>query len=310
MKNLIINAPFFKEILEKDKLIVVDGGAKGELFKPFNQVDKSVFTVLRFEPNSETEVITDKNEIVFNKALWNYNGTITINIAKEPSTSSVLAIDERILKQVDPAGIELRRTVKKVEVDCTTIDSACENNNVPLPDFIKLDIHGSEFEALEGAAKCLQNTAFGALVETWTLPIHKGQKTHGEVEALLNKFGLFLFEYFPLMQWTRQAKGAHFHKVQAGGWDALFFKDIIETDFSRQYTNAQAVKSIALADLFGHHAYALQLAAYFHEIKTIDANLYNKTTQFILAKKGQEIRTKWLQKVWLKSNILLTRFTG
>lgn len=310
MKNLLIHSPFIKEILEKEKLIIVDGGAKGELFKPFNLVDKSVFTVLRFEPNSETEVITNNNDIVFNKALWNYNGKITINIAKEPSTSSVLEIDERILRQIDPAGLDFRRTVKKVEVECATIDSACEAQGIPLPDFIKLDIHGSEYEALEGAASCLQNKAFAILVETWTLPIHKGQKTHGDVESLLNRFGFYLFEYFPLMQWVRQAQGAKFHKVQAGGWDALFFKDIIETESSKKYSLAQAIKCIVLADLFGHHAFALQLAEYFYKIAVIPQNLFEKIQQNVLSKKGDEFRIKWLQKIWLKCNILLNRFTG
>lgn len=306
---MLINAPFLKEILSKHNIVVVDGGAKGELFTPFNRVDKSVFTVLRFEPNSESEVLTDKNEMVFNKALWSHDGTITINIAKEPSTSSVFEIDQRVLKQIDPNGIDMRMPAKKIEVECCAIDSICRVHSVPFPDFIKLDIHGSEYEALEGSAYALQNHTFGVLVETWTLPIHKGQKTHGDVESLLNRMGLYLFEYFPLIQWTRQSGDTRFHKVQAGGFDALYFKDIIGTDESRTWDLPQAVKSVALADLFGHHGYALQLADYFHEIQVIPADVYNNIRTALLAKQSGEVRVKWLQKIGLKAAIWLSRFT-
>lgn len=308
MKDLIINAPFIEEVLSANKIVVVDGGAKGELFTPFNQVNKSVFTVLRFEPNSEAEITKNDNEIIFNKALWNSTGKIKINIAKDPSTSSVFDIDVRILKQIDPNGIDARMPQKTIEVDCCSIDELCKTHQVPYPDFIKLDIHGSEYEALEGAKESLANATFGALVETWTLPIHKGQKTHGQVESLLNESSIYLFEHFPLIEWTRQAKGTRFYKTQIGGYDALFFKDIIGSDSSSAYTMPQVIKCISMADLFGHHAFALQIADYFNENKILSTELYDKIRNFIIRKESDEkLKVKWLQKVYLKSLTLLNK---
>jgi FkbM family methyltransferase len=44
--------------------------------------------------------------------------------------------------------------------DCRTLDSIIEENNLPLPDFIKIDTQGSELDILNGGKKAVQNAGF------------------------------------------------------------------------------------------------------------------------------------------------------
>jgi FkbM family methyltransferase len=44
--------------------------------------------------------------------------------------------------------------------DCRTLDSIIEENNLPLPDFIKIDTQGSELDIFSGGKKAVQNAGF------------------------------------------------------------------------------------------------------------------------------------------------------
>ena len=70
--KLLLNHPEIIEILKNDKLVVVDGGARGALFKPLNQVDKSILHVLRFEPDPDGVPEQTEGETVINKACLLY----------------------------------------------------------------------------------------------------------------------------------------------------------------------------------------------------------------------------------------------
>lgn len=59
------------------------------------------------------------------------------------------------------------------ELEATTVDKCVSENNLPQPQFIKLDTQGSELDVLAGATKTLQNTHL-ILTELPLLPYNKG----------------------------------------------------------------------------------------------------------------------------------------
>lgn len=292
--NLLLNQDNIIKILSDDKIVLVDGGARGELFKPFNLVNPAIVFSLRFDPDPDCEIIKSDNHLVISKALWKDNSTIQLHVAKEPSASSIFPPNNQILKQIDP-NYELRQTAKKISVAATTIDDACKENNISYPDFIKLDIHGSEYEALEGASESLKENTIALLVESWSLPIHKGQKTRAAVELLLNDHEIYLLEEYELCKWKRNVSNSNFKKVQSVGYDSLLFKDVISQD--KKISLTKAIKYIGIADLFGHYGYALQLNEYFLEKGILEQSLSSFISQHINSKKKENAIHKYCQKV-------------
>lgn len=91
---------------------------------------------------------------------------LKLQIANKESTSSVYPPNSNLLIQFpDDIGEPARRTKQIEEIQDLSIDFAVENNLCPLPDFIKLDVHSSEYEAIIGAQNSLQ-ACCGLLVET------------------------------------------------------------------------------------------------------------------------------------------------
>ena len=62
-RKLLINQKFLFDVLSDDKITVIDGGARGELFYPLNQVDPSLLSIVRFEPDPQAKINHGKNEI-------------------------------------------------------------------------------------------------------------------------------------------------------------------------------------------------------------------------------------------------------
>jgi FkbM family methyltransferase len=191
--------------------------------------------------------------------------TIKLHVAAEPSVSSVFPPNERLLRQFDAIyGYPLRQTVRVLDVPGVSLDGALESRpELPPPDLIKLDIHGAEYEALEGATRSLQRT-LAVVVETWTLPIHTGQRLHADVECLLNRSGFRLFHTERVAEMSRKNLHGVLSRCQVVGYDNLYFREI-----SNDMSIVQLVKVIALSELYGHAAFALQLVDHFSETATL-----------------------------------------
>ena len=98
-----------------------------------------------FEANSNyKDILEQSNFKFFNRVLSNperktvkfYNGTDTGDSYYKETT-----------KWYD--------TKSFVEVECTTLDQLVKENNLPFPDFIKIDTQGSEIDILTGSASIL-----------------------------------------------------------------------------------------------------------------------------------------------------------
>ena len=114
MKNkYILNEKPIVELLSQNKIVVVDGGARGKVFPPLNQINTKIIKILRFEPEPDADIIHHANDdITFNNGLWHSKGKIDLNIAIEPSASSTYPFNVELQKNIDP-HLKVRKTKKK-----------------------------------------------------------------------------------------------------------------------------------------------------------------------------------------------------
>lgn len=278
MKKYLLNHEYVKTLLKEHKIVVVDGGARGELFSPFNRLDKDLLRVLRFEPDANSDVVVRQgNDMVFRKALWNRKTELSVNIAVEPASSSVYPFNRKLQEYLDPY-LSKRVTAQVETVEAVSLDELVKQHSLSSIDFIKLDIHGAEYETLEGSSNTL-STTLGLQVESWVVPIHKGQKLRAHVEALVFDHGFYAFEEKYQAVWGRMP--TRYLKKQPVALDTVYFKDPLldELDLS----TVEAVKLVGFANLYGHHAYAEQLTIHFHKSGIIDDELRTVISQCLTA---------------------------
>ena len=70
------------------KLVVIDGGAAGEISEPFD-IARSVIASVRFEPRGEDEIIKSSEDLYINGGLWSEDVNGVLYLAKDPTTSSI-----------------------------------------------------------------------------------------------------------------------------------------------------------------------------------------------------------------------------
>lgn len=261
-RPVYLDSDHFRANVSKSPL-VLDGGSKGSLFEPFSAVTKGI-DVLAFDPDpNDVQYNVANGKVRFlNRALWSAPGMIDVHLAVDRSTSSVYPPNEQLLRQFpDYIAWPVRKTERVIRVESTSVDTAVAEGLCETPDFIKLDIHSAEFEALEGSRHSLAHCV-GVQVETWHSPIHTGQHLHAEVENLLNRQGFSLFNFSAVMSWKRTVDGVEFlyDQSQVVGSESLYFRDYALNASVSQRT---ALIAIGCADLYRYTAYAIQLSRRF-----------------------------------------------
>lgn len=101
-----------------------------------------------FEILKDNSALNGDNTEVFNKAVWNENSEVKTKNKYDQGNS----VGEG-----------------KATVEAVTLDKFSEKHK--LPDIIKIDVEGAEFQVLEGAEKVLQNHKPTLFIE-----IHRGEK--------------------------------------------------------------------------------------------------------------------------------------
>lgn len=238
---LLANNQEFIRLIEKP-YVVIDGGAAGDIEEPFSHI-KSCTKFIRFEPRG-SETVDLNDDIYVDGGLWEEDTVRGLHVAKRRTTSSIYPPNEKFLRQFDDRyGLPPRTTEIKLDVRLRSIDSAVQNGEIPMPNFIKLDIHSAEFEAVKGSLNSLGEN-LGFLVETWHSDVHEGQHLHGELESFLVSNGYDVFDRRSAAEWKYQFQGevAKFDKPRYIGSEMLFLR--------KDVPDHLLVKFIGLCDLF------------------------------------------------------------
>lgn len=201
---LYIESDHFRRMVGGASLKVVDAGSRGGLFEPLASVSADV-RATGFDPDPDT--VGDGS---IPRALWSETGPLEVHLAVDPSTSSVYPPDLELLAEFPHyIGLGARSTDRVIEVPATSIDDAIAEGLLGTPHLIKLDVHSAEYEVLEGADSAL-GEVLGVLVESWHVPIHAGQHLHGDLESLLNRHGLYMFDTWPMSEWPHTVDNVGF----------------------------------------------------------------------------------------------------
>lgn len=284
-QRYLANSEIYNEIF-KNKIIAVDGGARGEIFEPFDRLNENIAHYYRFEPDQDAPVEEKSNETIIRKAIWSESKEIELHVAKNPAASSVYPPNQELLERfVDKIGYPPRKTVKKVKVDAVHLDAVFEGEERS-PQFLKLDIHGSEYEAIQGATQIIDQSVTGILIETWNIPVHRGQKTHGFIDHCLQEKGFFMFDQLAYSLWDRKGRNKLASNTNIVTFESLYFKNM---DALAKHDRIDLLATVAIANLFKQNAYAIQTLELLKE-KNFISDQEAKSLESFLLTSSQENR--------------------
>lgn len=277
LKHSILFSKNVQSFFKEKPITIYDIGARGILVEPWfslQLMDPSIIKIIGFEPDKEEyeNLISSNNKIEYLPfALWNEEKEISLNIAKEPSTSSIHPPNFDLIKNFNEEKWQTRITKKVTKVSAKTLDKITSETNSDV-DFIKIDTQGSEFEILEGGKQTLLNHCFGCTIETWTTEIHKGQHLSFEIMKFLHEQGFLLFNCQIGASWKRKFGDGNLQgNRQIVGLDLLYLKNP-KTFFDLKPSLEKTVKAIAISDVWGFPDYAIQLIEEY-EKKYSDSSL-------------------------------------
>lgn len=145
------------EFSGKDANLVIDLGANEGYYTLKLKQNNPKCKVIAVEPNPLASEILKKNVksnklsdvILVNKAVCSKNGKITFDIVE-----NVSAIGGKELGIISRHWLK-KEMVKKIKVDCTTLDKLFRMYKIDRLDVLKLDVEGMELEILKSSKNLL-----------------------------------------------------------------------------------------------------------------------------------------------------------
>ena len=195
------NYPFFLKILknENDLLIAVDGGANGgfnidkEFPKEFEKFFDKIFLI---EPIKETiNKYIDEKVTFINKGFWSSKMIKNLNVNVQGlGASSIYEINREgfFLYSGYEGYFQRYQKHKKIDIECDTIKNILLDKQTSSIDYLKLDIQGSEYEALKGMGD-LRPLLIS--IEMRTFPLYKQEPNWGNILVLLDSMGYMLADW-------------------------------------------------------------------------------------------------------------------
>jgi len=175
---------FFKKLILKDSCVLEVGTHIGYLTQYFEDLVGSDGRVLAVEPTQSSLRYLKKNvrsnTTVIEKAASSKNGQARFFIEEFGGFTNSL-VEEFTLSNNDSliASQSVSSNVSSVVVETDTLDNICSQNNF-VPNFIKIDVEGAEYDVLKGASNTLKNVN-ALMVEV--------SRNKNDVFSLLANFG-------------------------------------------------------------------------------------------------------------------------
>jgi FkbM family methyltransferase len=197
-------------------------------------------------------------------AVSNTEGKATLYVTKHPGCSSLYPPSEDYIKRFagDSDLIALQDTI---DIQTTTLEKFCTNENIKEIDFIHLDIQGAELKVLEGSQEILNNSILGLRTEVEFREIYTGQPLFGDVDTYLRKQGFTLFDLGKLSHDQRRdiPMISEKHPGVLIWSDAFYFRDLMRSDISQNLkTPEKLLKLACLADVMEFPDYTLEILEY------------------------------------------------
>jgi len=183
------------QVLPEDFLVYVDVGGLGGLKYDFPMYPKQ-HSIL-FEPNPSSLPQLSNCQIVC-EALGDEEKTSILYITQSRGCCSLLPPNFGFLNNfsVKPAF----EIVDIEHVKVTKYKTLYEQGVVPLPDVLKIDVQGSEYQVLQGFEELLHNVVAIEL-EAHLHPIYQNQKLLHDIVEYLHEFGFMCKSLQPVDHW-------------------------------------------------------------------------------------------------------------
>ena len=154
--------------------------------------------VISFEPNPVCY-----QELINNLKANNFSDTKTYQFAlgKEnykdkliytPSHTGTGSINHKISQQI----LNMSEPAKSIEIEVFSLDYLIENRQFPIPDFIKIDVEGFEYDVLMGMLKTIKNIKPKLFIEIHGATIQDKNENIKRIIRILsnNKYSIFHIE--------------------------------------------------------------------------------------------------------------------
>jgi FkbM family methyltransferase len=129
-------------------------------------------------------------------AIASQPGRATFHINQRSMTNSLLTTAASSVRWVGEANAT---NVDRIEVEVRTLDEFCQTNQIARVDILKLDIQGSELDALRGAAGLLQRKAVRYVcLEAPFVLLYERQAFFHEIRDFLAAHGCEFYGLFKL----------------------------------------------------------------------------------------------------------------
>jgi FkbM family methyltransferase len=189
-----------RRLVRSERAVIADVGAHvGQTAKSYRTLFPQA-TIHSFEPfpaSFDTLARTlegDPGAHAHALALGAAPGRGSLNVNRSSATNSLLPSDARAHSYW---GRDLLDTNSTIDVRITTLDVFCAEQSIPHLDILKLDVQGSEFEVLTGAAGLLQRQAIDLVyMEMITAPTYVGQHDLHDYLGLARSYGYVLFDFY------------------------------------------------------------------------------------------------------------------
>lgn len=166
-------------------------------------------------------------------ALGRERASRILNITRSAACSSLLRPNEAVIRRYTSPELFDVLTTEVVEMD--TLDSQVELRGFR-PDFLKIDVQGTELDVLAGAERALEHVV-GVEVEVEFVPTYEGQALFSDIDPFLRERGFELFDLSTVHLKRRRAPG----RGQAVWADALYLRPPETT------TRTDALAEVAIA---------------------------------------------------------------
>lgn len=185
-------------MLAGDRLTFVDVGAHGGLqYKWWRHLED--LNVVFFEPSPESAThlrMAWPEATLIEAGLLDREIRHPLHITRNTGCTSLLEPDTELLSRWKVAPIfDVMRTV---EVKCERYDALHARGVAPVPDAMKIDVQGVEYEVLVGLGDLI-HSLIGVELEAQFYPIYKDQKLLHEMVEYLAGYGLVLRRLEPEM---------------------------------------------------------------------------------------------------------------
>lgn len=178
--------------LLNNPLVVVDVGARWGFQEHWKRVESLIKLIGVDADEQEVSSLNaaGQGDAYIPKVFGAQNAYGTLYLTKDPACSSLYPPDDNLIRQ--RPSLEVTNLVSTEKVEISTLDNWASEKEIPVIDFLKLDVQEAELDVLQGAGKVLQSVRM-LEVEVEFNPIYQGAPLFGDVDKLLRQNGFILW---------------------------------------------------------------------------------------------------------------------